>query len=154
HNHPARFRYSLTQRPWSWLSQLAIWFQLVKIRLNALDFTQPRHRVVYGSNARQAVRTASIMQRNRGSFRRLPRNGSYFDSHGALMNPNSTARSRKSIAASASFTSAKQSATHQAKISSHSAAARSSGVMRRSRSSRSPRRAQAMAGANLAHAMA
>ena len=43
---------------------------------------------IYGSNSLQAVRTASIMQRNRGSLRRLPRNGSYFDSHGALMNPN------------------------------------------------------------------
>ena len=35
-----------------------------------------RHRPVYGSNALQAVRTASIMQRNRGSVRRLARNGS------------------------------------------------------------------------------
>ena len=46
------------------------------------------HRTIYGSNSLQAVRTASIMQPNRGSLRRLPRNGSYFDSHGALMNPN------------------------------------------------------------------
>src|SRR5438445_7515394 len=59
-----------------------------------------------------------------------------------LMKPNSTARSQQSIAASRSFTSAKQSASHQEKISSHCAAARSSRVTMASSFSCSPRRAQ------------
>src|SRR5213595_1958437 len=82
----------------------------------------------HGSNASQALRTRSIRRTNRGSPRRFARNGSYWESHGKLMKPNSTARSRQSIAWSRSFTSAKQSASHQEKISSHCAAARSSGV--------------------------
>ena len=45
-------------------------------KLGATGLNEVSHRVVYGSNAIQAVRTASIMQRNRGSFRRTPRNGS------------------------------------------------------------------------------
>ena len=83
------------------------------------------HRGVYGSKALQALRTPSIKRPNRGSLRRLARNGSYCPSHGALMIPNRRAldevnrrigliHQREAIPA------------HQAKISSHSAAARSS----------------------------
>src|SRR5206468_6709224 len=72
-----------------------------------------RARPAHGSNASHALRTRSIRPTNRGSPRRLARNGSYSESHGKLMKPNSTARSKKSIAASRSFTSAKQSASHQ-----------------------------------------
>src|SRR5439155_9571316 len=73
--------------------------------------------LTHGSNASQALRTRSIRRTNRGSPRRFARNGSYSESHGKLMKPNSTARSQQSIAASRSFTSAKQPPSHQEKIS-------------------------------------
>src|SRR5262245_66606772 len=69
----------------------------------------------YGSKALQDRRTPSIKRPNRGSLRRLARNGSYFDSHGALMNPNSTARPMKSSAVLTPFPSADQSAAPPAK---------------------------------------
>src|SRR3989442_1103752 len=92
------------------------------VKLGVWYWMESRARPPQGSNASQALRTRSSRRTNRGSPRRFARNGSYSESHGKLMKPNSTARSQQSIAASRSFTSAKQSASHQEKISSHCAA--------------------------------